>query len=212
MGMRFESNQQEEDTAAYDAYSALDESKAGSKMVYYYAAAGLGVLILVIVIVMMGSGSGRQETASRMGLIEKRLDDLEFRFGNLVQDTSADSDLAVLQQANEDLSRRFDALEKKLEGRLNQISAALVKLEKQRQAAPQSPPTLKKAAVKAKSPAKAKPPAKAKTRQHTVRKGETLYQISRKYGMSVEALRKLNGIGPDAKIYPGQKLKVAGKS
>ena len=67
-------------------------------MVYYYAAAGLGVLILVIVIVMMGSGSGRQETASRMGLIEKRLDDLEFRFGNLVQDTSADSDLAVQQQ------------------------------------------------------------------------------------------------------------------
>ena len=207
MGMRFESNHQEEDTATYDAYTALDEGKSGSKVVYYYVAAGLGVLILVIVIVMMSSGSGRQETASRMGLIEKRLDDLEFRFGNLVQDTTPESDLTGLQQANEDLSRRFDAFEKKLEGRLNQINTDLTKLEKKRQAPPpQAPPTLKKAKVKA------KPPVKADTRQHTVKKGETLYQISRKYGMSVDALRKLNGIGRDATIYPGQKLKVPGKS
>ena len=203
MGMRFESNHQEEDTATYDAYTALEERKTGGKVVYYYAAAGLGILILVLVIVMMGNGAGRQETASRMGLIEKRLDDLEFRLGNLVQDTTAENDMGVLQQANEDLSRRFDALEKKLEGRLNQISMALGKLEKQRSApSPQTPPATPKK----------KAPVKAKARQHTVQKGETLYSISRKYGMSVNALRKLNGIGSDAKIYPGQKLKVAGKS
>lgn len=203
MGMRFESNHQEEDTSTYDAYTALEERKTGGKLVYYYVAAGLGLLILVLVIVMMGNGAGRQETASRMGLIEKRLDDLEFRLGNLVQDTTAESDIGVLQQANEDLSRRFDALEKKLEGRLNQISMALVKLEKQRSAPPPKTPP---------AAPKKKAPVKAKTRQHTVQKGETLYSISRKYGMSVNALRKLNGIGSDAKIYPGQKLKVAGKS
>jgi LysM repeat protein len=204
MGMRFESDHQEEDLSTYDAYTALDERKTGGKVVYYYVAAGLGILILVLVIVMMGNGAGRQETASRMGLIEKRLDDLEFRLGNLVQDTTAESDLGVLQQANEDLSRRFDSLEKKLEGRLNQINAALVKLEKQRSTPPPKPKTPPAAPKK-------KAPVKAKTQQHTVQKGDTLYKISRKYGMSVDGLRKLNGIGPDSKIYPGQKLKVAGK-
>jgi hypothetical protein len=206
MGMRFESDHQEDDLSTYDAYTALEERKTGGKVVYYYVAAGLGILILVLVIVMMGNGAGRQETASRMGLIEKRLDDLEFRLGNLVQDTTAESDLGTLQQANEDLSRRFDSFEKKLEGRLNHINANLAKLEKQRQAAvPKTPP----AAPKKK--ATAKPSAKAEPRQYTVKKGDTLYNISRKYGMSVDALRKMNGIGSDFKIYPGQKLKVKGK-
>ena len=44
---------------------------------------------------------------------------------------------------------------------------------------------------------------------HTVKAGENLYQISRQYNISVEELRKLNGIGGDLIIKPGQQLKVS---
>ena len=196
MGMRFQSDHQEDDPSQYDAYAALEDRKGGSKAVYFYVAAGLGLLILVLAFIMLGNGSDRQEVAQRLDLLEKRLDDMEFRLGNLIQST-AGSDVGALQKANQDLSRRFDALEGKLEARLNQMSGALTRLEKK------PPPT------PAAKPAKA--PAKPQPRLHTVQKGETLYQISRKYGMRVDEVRKLNGIGKDFKIYPGQKLKVAGK-
>ncbi|MGD9097785.1 MAG: LysM peptidoglycan-binding domain-containing protein [Desulfobacterales bacterium] len=199
MGMRFESDQEEEELTRYDAYSALDERKRGRKAVYFYVAAGLGLLILVLAFVMLGNGAGRQERAQRLELLEKRLDDMEFRLGRIVQST-ASGDLASLQKANQDLGQRFDGLERKLEGRLNQIQAALTQLERK---SPPAPPRPKAAPAKTPSP--------PKTLLHTVRKGETLYQISRKYGMSVDDVRKLNGIGKDFTIYPGQKIKVAGK-
>ena len=199
MGMRFESEHQEEDELTpYDNYANLEDRKAGRKTMYFIVAAGLGLVILVLAFVMLGGQADRQEMTQQLSLIEKRLDDMEFRLGNLVQSSAAGSDMSALQKADENLSRRFDALEKKLEGRLNQMNAALVKVQKQRAAAPPPPP-------KAAKPV----PAAPKTRLHTVQKGETLYKISRKYGMRVDDLRKLNGIGEDFKIIAGQKLKVA---
>jgi LysM repeat protein len=44
---------------------------------------------------------------------------------------------------------------------------------------------------------------------HEVKPKETLYQISRRYGLTVDALLKLNRLAPDAVIHPGQKLIVA---
>ncbi len=199
MGMQFQSDHEEEESSQYDAYSALEDRKTGRKAVYFYVAAGLGLLILVLAFVIFGNGSDRQALAKRMETLEKRLDDMEFRLANLVQ-SAAGNDLDSLHKANQDLGRRFDALERKLEGRLNQINTALTRLQKK---PPPAPPKPAAPSVQA--------PAKPKTRLHTVQKGETLYQISRKYGLSVDNLRKLNGIDQDFKIYPGQKIKVTGK-
>ena len=46
---------------------------------------------------------------------------------------------------------------------------------------------------------------------HRVEKGETLYRISKQYGVSVEELRRLNNIGTDNTIHPGQRLMVSPK-
>lgn len=43
---------------------------------------------------------------------------------------------------------------------------------------------------------------------HTVESGETLWRIAQRYGMSVERLRRLNGLGPNVTIRPGQRLRV----
>lgn len=54
-----------------------------------------------------------------------------------------------------------------------------------------------------------KPTVSTEKRYHTVKKGETLYGIGRKYGISEEELRKLNNLSADQSIRAGQKLLVS---
>jgi membrane-bound lytic murein transglycosylase D len=59
---------------------------------------------------------------------------------------------------------------------------------------------------------KIKIPATGATREeiivHSVRSGDTITSIARKYGASSGAVLKENGLGPRDKIYPGQKIRV----
>ena len=50
--------------------------------------------------------------------------------------------------------------------------------------------------------------AQAKKRYHIVRRGETLFVIAKKYGISLNELRRLNKI-TKSRIYPGQKLLIS---
>ena len=43
---------------------------------------------------------------------------------------------------------------------------------------------------------------------HTVAKGETLTQISKQYGVSVEEIEELNKIGDAKKLQAGQTIKI----
>ncbi len=47
-------------------------------------------------------------------------------------------------------------------------------------------------------------------RTHTVRKGETGYSISRRYGVTVSSLMRVNGVKPPYRLAVGQKLKLPG--
>jgi membrane-bound lytic murein transglycosylase D len=47
-------------------------------------------------------------------------------------------------------------------------------------------------------------------RTHRVKEGESLWSISRRYGMSVGALARMNNISSKAVLRPGQRLQVAG--
>jgi membrane-bound lytic murein transglycosylase D len=49
---------------------------------------------------------------------------------------------------------------------------------------------------------------KNKTSEHTVKRGDTLWSISQRYEVTVTELLKANNLNKNAKIQPGQKLKI----
>ncbi len=57
-------------------------------------------------------------------------------------------------------------------------------------------------------PPKTKKTVKTASRYHIVRSGETLYKISRKYGLTMKELTRLNRINASTIIRPGDRLKV----
>jgi LysM repeat protein len=67
------------------------------------------------------------------------------------------------------------------------------------------PPAAKPPAAK---PTAQKPPAKKKT-THTVRRGDSLSSLSRRYGVSVQAIKKANNLKSD-RIIDGRKLVIPG--
>ena len=64
-----------------------------------------------------------------------------------------------------------------------------------------------KAAQKEKAAASSGAPSGKKI--HTVQKGETIYGISKKFGIKPDDLRKLNNLGAEDTVKPGQKLVVS---
>ncbi|MBI5267298.1 MAG: LysM peptidoglycan-binding domain-containing protein [candidate division Zixibacteria bacterium] len=46
--------------------------------------------------------------------------------------------------------------------------------------------------------------------KHTVRSGDTIWEVARKYGTSASKIREWNGLNSNSRIYPGQSLIVAG--
>ena len=68
---------------------------------------------------------------------------------------------------------------------------------------------LTKAATKPSPPAQADTPAQVEKQYHQVERGETLYQIGKKYGLTVKQLRQINQLDSYQFIQPGQKLLVS---
>jgi LysM repeat protein len=117
------------------------------------------------------------------------------------------------------LESRVAALEQKIVGLEKQLSefqekasvsgpAAGTAQRVERQEKPRESATEPKAKPP-QPPVAVKPTASPEKQYHTVQKGESLSGISKKYGISVEELRKLNNLSADKPIRIGQKLLVS---
>jgi LysM repeat protein len=198
MTMTFKRDDTEEPYEEYDAYAALNRQSLLRKPFVPYLAAGVVALVVILGFTMYGKSSHSDALAEEMALLTKRLDDIEFRIGNLEQANSGDESLAALRSNAENLTRQFQDLEAKLGQNLNQINGKLADLEKNQKPIAKPAPTTPAKNTKAAAP-----------KMHVVKAGETLYQISRKYGLTVDQLKKLNDLGKDVTIRPGQELVVS---
>jgi len=197
MGMTFKRDDGEEAYEDYDAYNALNRKGLLRKPFVPYIAAGVVALVAILGFTMYGTSSQNDTLSEEVALLAKHLEDIEFRLGNLEQLSSGEGSLDALRKETESLGQQFQALETKLGRNLNQINTQLAAIETSRQKTTPSAPSAA-AKSKAKSP-----------KIHVVKAGETLYQISRSYGLTVDQLKQLNKMGKDITIRPGQKLVVS---
>jgi LysM repeat protein len=156
---------------------------------------GIGALIFIILSILVLGG-----TLGRVVGFENRLKNLEEQ---IVRFQDIDDKLTpILEQAQalEQLKDRFDRLEASMTLRMDHVVKGLNNLQKNiAQVRTKKTEVVKPAKVAKKT---------TKKRYYTVRRGDTLYKISRRYGLTVKKIRILNKLSDKAVIHPGQKLLV----
>ena len=152
--------------------------------------------------------------------MEKRVAELEVALARLTASGGAvdGGDALSSTKGVAELGQRVDRLETAMTLKMDALIQRLAKAEKRiaqlKQVAARPVPVVTK--VKPVSKPAQKAPVKKKPVQqtqkasmfHTVKKGETLWSISQKYKTSVPAIRKLNKLSAEDKIYPGTNILV----
>ena len=174
-------------------------------------------VLLIIVLIAVYFGFGNRQSNEDSIRIQAKLDQLEDRLGQIpgLQDrisyletrekssqqqmVKTDRAVNALSEHIHILTKEFDKVQKKMVA----VEAAKPEPAKPEPAEPE--PAKREAA---KPTVKPKPVAQSQGLFHEVRRGDTLYQISRKYGITVDEIRRLNNLTKSQTIQPGQKLLV----
>jgi LysM repeat protein len=183
-------------------YSPLRTRKLnfGSRMAAVFTRASSWLVIVPVVLLAIFLFSIRPGGSDKalLSAIDQRLQQLESRMAALEGISERVTDLDKNQQATQPLMVRLDRLETSFSKRISDMDQEIKKLKAKpvNKAAKQSqPPVVKSRASKA-------------VKTHVVKKGETLYSISKQYGLSVAQLMTFNKLSKGAVINPGQKLKI----
>jgi LysM repeat protein len=200
---------EEEETSGWP-----DGSKSGQRSILSVKSAKLSPIILGVglfaaalvlaALLFPRFRSGSQE--GRIVALEARLQEIEDRLDKF--DMIDDKVSRIWEQAKsfEGFKERFDRSEASMSLRMDHLASSLDTQQKQIEAAEKRIPAAKTSASAPKS-AVAKPAAEVKKAiYHTVKAQETLYSISKQYGLKFEELLRFNGMSADAVIHPGQKL------
>lgn len=182
-----------------DTQYGSDSGSSGGRAFKHIYIAIAGFLTLIILCVVLIARTYSLAEKAQMLAVESRLEQLEGRLGSLEGDgvlsqTGGSGNQLIL------LTERLDQLEANMTARMNNMVKELNTLPPKA-----SPESVQKAETPKQAPA-AKTETKAK--MHTVKQGDTLYHISRRYNLSVDQLREYNKLGAKAAIYPGQQLYV----
>lgn len=182
---------------------------------------GAGIIVLVIFVVLMISGKPAAD--DRIRQLEGRIIDLE-ALGPQIADLKESLARLQLQRpaAGETgpLDERVAELESTVPPKLAAIESTLTQIEKQIEsvvsrradrAESSKPPAAPKPADAGETSTKTVTVKKTKPQYHTVETGETVYQISRRYDVSVEELVRMNSLGDEMLIRPGQRLLIGGE-
>jgi len=149
------------------------------------------ILVLFLTVIFLIAGGGEKGYTEELSAINERLDLIEMRLERV------DQDLAGIREAagkTEGLREAVAALERDRRSTLTRIDKLSNLVEDLNKGGPSAP-----ASTAASS---------SGTKIHRVVKGDTLFSIAKRYDLSVDDLRRLNSIGKNAVIQPGQELQV----
>lgn len=177
-----------------DDESFLEDS-TGRQMLYWIGGA-VGVLVIIAVLFFF-LGGGSEPTGDYSG-VSKQVKDIESRL------TKLESNLAAW---NIKLDRIDQNAQTAVEESMK-LSAKIEELRRQASSRP-APAVSRPAPAPAPAPTRTAAPAKSADRKyHVVQAGDTLYSIHKRYGVSLDALRKLNNLKEHEPIYSGDKIYV----
>jgi len=163
--------------------------------------AGVGVLVIVVLSIIVLFKIQNLAEKKQLLTLESKLEQMERSLAGFDEIEKQLGLFATPRDKAGLIAERIDMLESDINSKFDQIIKELQRLE------------LSSAQQKAPRPETTQPPEAGKQdikpQVHNVQAGETIYRISRRYGLTVEQLRNFNKLGPNAKIYPGQELKLA---
>jgi len=167
---------------------------------------GLGLAVLVVMFVLILSRPKNIADQEYLQSLETRMQQLEKKLATI----------GVVDQAIERLGqqkKKLDRLNKKTERFESTVTTQIDQIIQELGALHQKTAQIAAAAAPRPKTAEKKQPVAAKKTQsttqfHQVQAGETLYRVSRRYGLSIVQLRTYNNLAANATIYPGQKLKL----
>lgn len=200
MSGKYEGGDPSNETYSYPA----GEDVSGKRSVKPILIAGAGLLVAVVVVLMFLSGAPRSVEKDQIKGMDARLKQIEEKLGKLEW---IDTGLARLDRKEKDLtvlSERITQLESSLGRRIDQIAKDAAKPAPVK-AESTAPPKTEAAPPKSQT-AVAKVEKSPAAKVYVVQKGDTLYSISRRQGVPVEQLLRLNSISAKDPIRPGQKL------
>ena len=160
---------------------------------------GIGFFVMIFLFIVFLSKTTDIVSKTEIVNMEKRLALLEERLGKIVE---IDEKLTLLDTQGKKFELfvdRFDRFETSMSLKMDIINNELYTSQKKGIKAAEN-----KKSERIKISKKIKHPI-----YHEVKAKETLYQISHRYGLTVDELRKLNRLTPETVIHPGQKLIVA---
>ncbi len=184
--------------------TSTDIFRKKSALPFIIGGVGLIVLVLIFGIIL----SGRNEGADRQSLqlLETRIEQLEKKLAAIGAMDQTLEQLEKQEQGLNAMGERFKVFESTVNTQIDQIIKELGTLHQKLDRTPV-------AKTQALPPAEKKAPAAAQKKAaapeiYQVQTGDTLFRISRRFGLTVDQLRSYNNLAQDAAIHPGQKLNL----
>lgn len=166
-----------------------------------FVMAGVGVLVIVVLSIIVLFKIQNLAEKKQLLTLESKFEQMERSLAGFEEIEKQWGLSATPGNKAGLLAERINALESSVTTKIDQVLKELERLR------------LSSAQQKTPKPETTQPPKtgkkEIKPHVHKVQAGETIYRISRRYGLTVEQLRNYNKLGPNTKIYPGQELKLA---
>ncbi len=197
---------EDEEDLTQEEYYERSSEVFQKKSIMPFVIGGLGLVVLVVMLVLILARPNNIVDQEYLQSLETRMQQLEKKLATIgVLDQTIER-IGKQEQDLDQLDKKIDRFESTVTTQIDQIIKELGALHQK---------TAQKPAFRAPTPKtveKKQPVASKKTESttkfHQVQTGETLYRISRRYGLSVEQLQSYNNLAPNAAIYPGQKLRL----
>lgn len=193
-----------------DGFSSLpQDAGTGSALPKRYRLWAVGIAV-VAGLMLLFSALFSDSDQARMDALEQKVVELEARMKKV--DGVDEKVTRIWEQAKtfETFKSRFDRAEASISLRMDRLTTSLDEMQKKTDAAlkkveqiEKRPPPAVAAPIKTPVVKKA-----AGLKTHTVAAGDTLFGIGQRYNLSVDQLRAINKLPPDAVLHVGQTLTV----